>query len=286
MVQRVVNKMRLLLIKILSIVFFCLSIQGCETLRDFSFTDKEEDEYAEWSAEQFNSKADKEMEAENYAKAIKLYEALETRYPFGEFAAQTQLNVAYAYYKNNEPEAAISAAERFIKIHPRNPSVDYAYYLIGLVNYNRDIGFMQRYLPTDASQRDQSNTQIAYDSFAELIRRFPESKYVPDAKQRMIALRNTMAMHEVHIARYYFRREAYVAAANRSSYVIEKYQRTPAIPYALQVLQDSYTKLGLDDLANDTARVYELNYPEGPPYPEFSKSTFSHKVWDFFGFDK
>lgn len=278
--------MRLLLIKILSIAFFCLSIQGCDALRDFSFTDSEVDEYAEWNAEQFNSEADKAMEAENYAKAIKLYEALETRYPFGEFAAQTQLNVAYAYYKNNEPEAAISAAERFIKINPRNPSVDYAYYLIGLVNYNRDIGFMQRYLPTDSSQRDQSNTQIAYDSFAELIRRFPESKYVPDSKQRMIALRNTMAMHEVHIARFYLKREAYVAAANRSSYVMEKYQRTPAIPYALKVLQEAYTKLGLDDLANDTARVYDLNYPEGPPYPEFSQSTFSHKVWDFFGFDK
>ncbi len=286
MLQRVVNNMRLFFIKILSIVFFSLILQGCDAIRDFRFTDSETDEYAEWNAEQFNTEASKALESENYQKAIKLYEALEARYPFGEFAAQTQLNVAYAYYKNNEPEAAIAAAERFIKIHPRNPSVDYAYYLIGLVNYNRDIGFMQRYLPTDSSQRDQRNTQVAYDSFAELIRRFPDSKYVPDAKQRMIALRNTMAMHEVHIARFYFKREAYVAAANRSSFVLEKYQRTPAVPYALQVLQDSYTKLGLDELANDTARVYALNYPDGPPVPEFTQSTFSHKVWDFFGFDK
>ena len=282
--------MRLFLIKILLPCALSLLLTGCESLGGlFSDSDttsaNQEDEYGGWNSEKFRSEAQKAVDDGNYEKAIKLYEALESRFPFGEYAAQTQLDVAYAYYKNGDPENAIAATDRFIKINPRSPGVDYAHYLKGLINYNRDIGFIDRFLPTDTSQRDPGSAKEAYNNFDELIRRFPHSKYVEDARLRMIALRNNLAMHEVHVARYYLKRKAYIAAANRASNVIENYQRTPAVPFALQVMQEAYSKLGMTEFANDAKRIYELNYPKGPPIPEFSNSTFSHKVWDFIGFD-
>jgi outer membrane protein assembly factor BamD len=268
--------MRLFLQKFLFICCLTVAIQGCEALKNFKFKSEPDDDYT----------GRKAMDAENYQKAIKLYETLEARYPFGQYAAQTQLDVAYAYFKNDESEASIAAADRFIKIHPRDPSVDYAYYLKGLVNFNRGIGFVDRFLPTDTSQRNPSNAQEAYDNFDELVRRFPDSKYVPDAKQRMLALRNNLAMYEVHVARFYLKRKAYIAAANRGSYVIKEYQRTPAIPYALQVMQEAYTKLGLVDLAADAQRVYEQNYPEGPPVLEYKDRAFIREIWDYIGLEK
>ncbi|MGR9115758.1 MAG: outer membrane protein assembly factor BamD [Gammaproteobacteria bacterium] len=278
--------MRLFLAK--SILAFCLvlSLPGCEALKNFKLESDSSGEYNNWSEEKLHTTAKKAMDGGNYQKAIKLYETLESRYPFGDYAAQAQLNIAYAYYKNDDSEAAIAAAERFIKIHPRNPSVDYAYYLKGLVNYNRDIGFLERFIPTDASQRDPGSALNAYDNFQELLNRFPQSKYVPDAKQRMIALRNNLAMHEVHIARFYMRRKAYLAAANRAGEVVSKYQRTPAVPYALQIMQEAYDKLGLVELANDVGRVYNQNYPDGPPVPVYEKKTLASKIWHFIGLEE
>ena len=281
--------MRLILIKFLFICCLGLSLQGCGTLKELFSSDSsssDEDEYADWTAEKFRTQAKAAVDAGSYEKAIKLYEALESRYPFGEESAQTQLDIAYAYFKNNDPDSAIAAADRFIKMNPRSPGVDYAYYLKGLVNYNRGIGFIDRFLPTDTSQRDPGTARDALNNFEELIRRFPQSKYVPDARLRMIALKNNLAMYEVHVARYYMKRKAYVAAADRASTVIEKYQRTPAVPYALLVLQEAYTKLDMLDLARDATRVYELNYPNGPPVPEHESSTISHKIWDFIGLEK
>lgn len=279
--------MRLILIKFLFICCLSLSLQGCETLKSLTSGDSDTvDEYADWNAEKFRGQAKTALDSGNYDKAIKLYEALESRYPFGDESAQTQLDIAYAYFKNGDSEAAIAAADRFIKINPRSSSVDYAHYLKGLVNYNRGIGFIDRFLPTDTSQRDPGTARDAYDNFAELIRRFPNSKYVADAQQRMIALKDNLAMHEVHVARFYMKRKAYVAAINRASTVIDKYQRTPAVPFALQIMQDAYTQLDLPDLAKDTTRIYELNYPNGPPVPEHKDSTFSHKIWDFIGLEK
>ena len=287
--QRVVSTMRLILIKFLFICCLGLSLQGCGTLQELFSSDStssNEDEYADWTAEKFRTEAKAAVDAGSYEKAIKLYEALESRYPFGEDSAQTQLDIAYAYFKNNDPDSAIAAADRFIKMNPRSPGVDYAYYLKGLVNYNRGIGFIDRFLPTDTSQRDPGTARDALNNFEELIRRFPQSKYVPDARLRMIALKNNLAMYEVHVARYYIKRRAYVAAANRASTVIEKYQRTPAVPYALLILQEAYTKLDMLDLAKDATRVYELNYPNGPPVPEHESSTISHKIWDYIGLEK
>jgi outer membrane protein assembly factor BamD len=295
--------MRLFLLKLLLIIPIVLATPGCETLTKFISGDKDssknecedwkdyeskddEDDCVDWDANRFRSQAKKATDGGNWEKAIKIYEALEARFPFGPDSAQTQLDIAYAYYKNSEPESAIAAADRFIKMNPRSPNVDYAYYLKGLVNYNRDIGFTQRFIPTDASQRDPGNARNAYDIFSELVRKYPSSKYVPDSRKRMIALKNNLAMHEVHVARYYMKRRAYVAAANRASTVVEKYQRTPAVPYALQIMQEAYTKLDMMELAKDAENVYKLNFPNGPPILEYENATISHKVWDFIGLEK
>ncbi len=275
-------------LKKISVIFFLATIlQGCEAIKNFKFKDSDADiEQSQWDAKNFLDEAKKAMDRENYSKAIELYETLEARYPFGDFAAQAQLDIAYAYYKNDDSEAAIAAADRFIKIHPRNDSVDYAYYLKGLVNFNKSIGFLERFLPTDSTQRNPSNAKEAYDNFDELTRRYPDSKYAPDARQRMISLRNNLAMYEVHVARFYLKRRAYVAAANRGSYVVKEFQRTPAVPYALLVMQQAYTKLGLEELAADAQRVYQQNYPDGPPIISYQETTFAHKMWNFFGLDE
>src|SRR5512137_315787 len=165
--------MRLILIKFLFICCLGLSLQGCGTLQELFSSDSsssDEDEYVNWTAEKFRTEAKTAVDAGNYDKGIKLYEALESRYPFGEDSAQTQLDIAYAYFKNNDPDSAIAAADRFIKMNPRSPGVDYAYYLKGLVNYNRGIGFIDRFLPTDTSQRDPGTTRDALNNFEELIR--------------------------------------------------------------------------------------------------------------------
>lgn len=265
-----------------------LILPACETLDVFSSKESttKEDEYVGWDDTKFFQQAKEALEAKNYQKAISLYEALEARYPFGDYAAQTQLNVAYAYYKNDDPEAALAATERFIKVHPRNPSIDYAYYLKGLINYNRGIGFIDRFLPTDTSQRDPGSAKDAYDNFNELIQRFPQSKYVPDARLRMVALRNNMAMYELHVADFYMRRKAYVAAVNRANNIVKEYQRTPAVPHALQVMQEAYTKLGLEDLAADAERVFNLNYPGGIPRTGYKEPTMMEEAWDAIGLDK
>jgi len=282
--------MRFILVKFLFVFLLALTLPGCETLKSLtsgdSSSDKSDEEYAGWNAARFRKEADTALKNGSYDKSIKIYEALQSRYPFGSNSAQTELDIAYAYFKNGDADSAVAAADRFIKTNPRSPGVDYAYYLKGLVNYNRDIGFIDRFLPTDASQRDPGNARVAYDTFAELIRRFPDSKYVADSQQRMIALRNNLAMHDVHVARFYMKRKAYIAAVDRASYVVEKYQRTPAVPYALQILQEAYTQLDMPELAKDTARVYELNYPNGPTVSDHTSTKVSQKIWDFIGLDK
>jgi len=281
--------MRSLLIKILFVTALFGVLPACETLDALGKKDAssaKDEEYVGWNDAKFHEEAKAALDGKNYQKAIKLYEALEARYPFGDYAAQAQLNVAYAYYKNDDPEAALAAADRFIKVNPRSPAVDYAYYLKGLVNYNRGIGFLERFLPTDASQRDPGNAKDSYDNFNELVLRFPHSKYVPDAKLRMVALRNNMAMYELHVADFYFRRKAYVAAINRANYVLKEYQKTLAVPYALKFLQQGYLKLGMTDLAADAERVFNLNYPNGMPPLTYKERTVAGRLWDVLGLDK
>ncbi|MFA5984239.1 MAG: outer membrane protein assembly factor BamD [Methylococcaceae bacterium] len=280
--------MRSIFYKFTLISFFCLQLQGCESFQGLNAKPSDTaDEYADWNVEKFRLEAKKALDSGNYEKSIKLYETLEARYPFGEDAAQAQLDVAYAYFKNDDTESALAAADRFIKINPRSPGIDYAYYLKGLINYNRGIGFVDRYLPTDISQRDPGSARDAFDNFSELLRRFPESKYIADARQRMVALKNNLAMHEVHVARYYMKTRCYVAALDRATTVIDKYQRTPAVPLALEIMQEAYTKMEMHDMANETASVYQLNYPDGPPAAsEQSGTTVSHKIWNLIGLDR
>lgn len=242
------------------ILTLCLIVTGCSETPD-----ETNDEYAEWTAEQFYRQARDALNEKRYEKAAKLYEKLEARYPFGKYATQAQMDVAYAYYKNDEPDSAIAAADRFIKLNPAHPNVDYAYYIKGLVNYNRGITFIDRFVPTDSSQRDPGATLDSYKDFDELVRRFPNSRYAEDSKQRMLSLRNNLAMHEIHVADFYMRREAFLAAARRCGEVIRKYQKTQAVPVALEIMEQAYRKLGLVQLADDTHRVFELNYANGVP---------------------
>jgi outer membrane protein assembly factor BamD len=222
------------------------------------------DETKNWSANKFYSEAKHSLNQGDYEGAIRYYEMLEARYPFGRYAQQAQLEVAYAYYKYNEPDSAIAAADRFIKMHPQHPHVDYAYYLKGLVNFNRGRDLMEKLLPQDSSEHDQHAARQAFHDFKALISKFPESRYAEDARQRMLFLRNNLARYEVNVAEFYMRRQAYVAAANRAKYVIENYQHTPAVIDAVAIMSDAYRMMGMPELADDARRVLELNAPAHP----------------------
>ena len=223
---------------------------------------EEQDPTKDWSARRLFDAAKAEMAAGDYEKAIEYYEKLEARYPFGVLAMQAQLDVVYAYYKYEEPASALAAADRFIKLHPLHPNVDYVYYLKGLIAFEGDASIFDSFFPKDRSQRDSGAALEAFRAFEELVQRFPESRYAEDSRQRMLYLKNNLAMHEIHVAHYYMTREAWLAAANRARYVIENYQKTPAASDALAILAQAYLQLGLDDLAADAVRVLKLNYPE------------------------
>lgn len=249
----------------------------------------EEDETKGWSQQKLFTEAKSELHSGSYEKAIEYYEKLESRYPFGKYAHQAQLDVAYAYYRADEPESALAAADRFIKFHPRHPSVAYAYYLKGLVNFNSSLGFLARFTPTDTSQRDPGAALDAYKDFQVVVRDHPDSEYAEDARKRMLYLRNNLARHEVHVARYYIKRGAFVAAANRAAYVVENYQRTPAMREALEVMIEAYTRLGMEDLANDAQRVLALNESSGTLITdprEQDEQSLGGYIWDFMGLDQ
>ncbi|MCU7937398.1 MAG: outer membrane protein assembly factor BamD [Candidatus Thiodiazotropha sp. (ex Dulcina madagascariensis)] len=217
----------------------------------------------EWSASQFYSEAKTALLDGEYDQAIKHYNGLQARFPFGRYAIQAQLDIIYAHYKNGEPDSAIAATDRFIKLNPQSPFVDYAYYMKGLANYNRNQSFLTSILPTDPSERDAGAALDAFNDFAELVRRYPQSKYAADAHQRMLYLRNNLAKYQIHIARYYMRRGAYLAAANRANRVVSNFQRTDAVQEALEIMIDAYRRLGMNDLAEDAQRVLALNLENG-----------------------
>ncbi|MCG6540747.1 outer membrane protein assembly factor BamD [Pseudomonas sp. KSR10] len=208
--------------------------------------------------------AQADLDSKSYTSAINKLKALESRYPFGRFAEQAQLELIYAYYRNTEPEAARSSADRFIRLHPQHPSVDYAYYLKGLASFDQDRGLLARFLPLDMTKRDPGAARDSFNEFAQLTTRFPNSRYAPDAKARMVYLRNLLAANEIHVADYYLRRQAYVAAANRGRYIVENFQGPPAVGDGLAVMTEAYQRLGLDDLANTSLETLKLNYPEHP----------------------
>ena len=223
---------------------------------------EEQDPTRDWSARRLYDTAKADLGRGAFEEAIEYYEKLEVRYPFGPLAMQGQLDLIYAYYKFDQPASAIAAADRFIKLHPRHPNVDYAYYIKGLVQFVGGRSLLDRFVTKDLSEHDASVALRAFRAFEELVQRFPESRYVDDSRQRMQYLKNLLAMHEIHVARFYMKRGVWLAAANRARYVVENYQRTPAVSDALAILTISYREMGLDDLSTDAARVLRLNYPD------------------------
>ncbi|NQZ31623.1 MAG: outer membrane protein assembly factor BamD [Oceanospirillaceae bacterium] len=197
----------------------------------------------------------------NYPLAVEKLELLEARYPFGQFSQQAQLELIYAYYKNDEPDAAIVSADRFVRLNPAHENVDYAYYLKGLAAFEQTSGWLEKYLPIDENQRDPGAALESFDAFAVLVGRYPDSQYAVDANKRMLFLKNRLATHEVQVAQYYMERGAYIAAANRGRYVVENYQETLATPRALELMYQAYTQLKLDDLAADSKSVLAKNFP-------------------------
>ncbi|WP_295849506.1 outer membrane protein assembly factor BamD [uncultured Xylophilus sp.] len=229
-------------------------LAGCSTT--------EEDKTAGWSPNRIYSEAKDEANSGSYDKAVPLFEKLEGRAAGTPLAQQAQLDKAYAQYKGGSQAQAIATLDRFIKLHPASPALDYALYLKGLVNFNDDLGLFSFISRQDLSERDQKAAKDSFESFRELTTRFPDSKYTPDARQRMTYIVNSLAQYEVHVARYYFNRGAYVAAINRAQLAIADYRDVPAIEEALYILMRSYDALGMQDLRDDTQRVIATNYPK------------------------
>ena len=220
-----------------------------------------DDETIGWSAAKLYSEARIALNERQYETAIKYYEKLEARYPYGRYAQQAQMETAYAYYKDGETASAVAAAERFIKLHPNHPNVDYMYYVRGLANFNEDLGLFGFVSGQDMTERDPKAAQAAFDAFRELVKRFPDSKYTPDAILRMNYLVNALASHEVHVARYYMKRGAYVAAANRAQAALKSFPQAPANEEGLLIMVKAYDALGMTDLRDDAERVLLKNYP-------------------------
>jgi outer membrane protein assembly factor BamD len=259
-------------------LFLLLTLSACGLLS------KKAEDSKNWSASKYYSEAKSELNEGNYSAAIKLFEGLEARYPYGRYAQQAQLEIAYAYYKDGEQAQAIAAADRFIKLHPNHTNVDYAYFLKGLANFNDDIGLMgivsEKILNQDMSERDPKASRESFENFRELVARFPKSKYTPDAVQRMKHLVNVVALNEVQVARYYMRRGGYIAAANRAQFALKEYPQTPAIEEALFIMVKAYDALGMTDLRDDAARVMKKNFPDSR-FLSDSTGTSGEPWWRF-----
>lgn len=212
----------------------------------------------------FYEAAQRQLKARQWELAIDNLQGLEENFPFGTYAEQAQLELIYAYYRNFEHEASSAAADRFIRLHPQHRNVDYAFYMKGLSSFTEGNGMFERFLPTDLTRRDPGAARESFAHFSQLLARFPNSTYAPDARKRMIYLRNLLARYEIHVANYYFKRGAYVAAVNRGRYVVENFQQTPAVPDALAVMVQGYHLLGMDDLGANPLTTLKHNYPEHP----------------------
>lgn len=219
------------------------------------------DETVNWSAPKLYAEAHDELAAGGYDKSIQYFEKLESRYPFGTYAQQAQMEIAYAHYRQGDQPQALAAVERFIKLHPNHPNVDYMYYLRGLINFNDKVSLFDFLASEDVTERDPKAAREAFDSFRLLVQRFPDSVYAKDAAARLKYLVNAMAQHEVHVANYYYRRGAYLAAANRAQTAVTDYREAPAIEEALYIMVRSYDALGLPELRDDAQRVLKLNFP-------------------------
>ena len=238
------------------LIAFMLSLSACSLLQS-----EPPDETRNWSAQKLYAEARDELNAGGYDKAVKYFEKLESRYPFGTYAQQAQMDIAYAHYRAGDQALALAAVERFIKLHPNHPNVDYMYYLRGLINFNDKLSLFDFVSRQDLTERDPKAAREAFDSFKLLIDRFPNSIYAQDARDRLAYLVNAMAQYDVHVADYYYRRGAYLAAANRAQQVVREFKDSPAVEDALYIMARSYDALGMTELRDDANRVFKQNFP-------------------------
>lgn len=233
----------------------------------------------ESSEQELYEDAKRAIKIRSFQQATIALEELESRFPFGKYAEQAQLDLIYARYSGLDLEGAKLAADRFIRLHPQSPSVDYAYYVRGIANYYLDAGVASQYFPmVDVSSRDPGHMRLSFKDFSELLMRFPESPYSADAQQRMIDIRNRLAAYELHAARYYIKRQAYIAAANRAAYLVKSFPASTVTEEALNMMVSIYTKLGLDSQKQDALSVLRLNYAQGDSFDENGQFIAMHRL--------
>lgn len=239
-----------------ALLLVSLSLTGC------GWFGSKIDPQKDWGAAEFYRAAKEEFDNHNWQQAVKLYEQLESKYPYGRYAQQAQLEAAYAYYKQGETAQAISAIDKFTKTHPNHEYIDYALYLRALVNFKEDLGPLQRLASQDLADRDPKSMRESFEGFKELVTRFPNSRYAPDSRERMAYLVEALARHEVKVARYYLNRGAYLAAANRAQGAITRFPNSPVHREALDIMIESYDRMGLEQLRDDARKVLAKNFPE------------------------
>lgn len=241
-----------------------IALSGCSSNKD-----KEE----KGSEQSIYDRATDALNRNNYAQAVEYLQLLEEHYPFGPYAEQAQLELIYAYFRTREYESVIAASDRFIRLHPQHRNVDYAYYMRGIASFHNDSALFS-VLPTDVTKRDPGTARESFNYFAQLLSRYPDSIYALDAQKRMVYLRNMLARYEIHVANYYFKRGAYLAAANRGRYVVENFQNTPAVPDGLAVMAQAYHLMALPELSENAIKVLASNYPDHPALS--SDGSFDH----------
>jgi outer membrane protein assembly factor BamD len=242
-------------------------------------SDGQKDDTDIWSESKLYSEATDKLNDGDFAKCGKYFDKLEARFPFGPYSQQAQINAAYCYWKAQEQTQALVAIDRFIKLHQGSPTLDYAYYLKGLITFNDDLGWLGKFTGQDLSERDPKAAKEAFESFKTVVERFPDSKYAPDSLDRMRYIVNSLAEADVIVARFYYQRGAYLASANRAQLVIRDYDRAPAVEEALYLLTKSYEKLGMTQLSNDTARVFKLNFPDSQMMETGQRVQKERKWW-------
>jgi outer membrane protein assembly factor BamD len=266
--------------KNLSLMLLILSLSlttGCSWL-GWGDEEQTEEDSAGLTEKDFYERIQTSLNASNWTVAISNLQLLESQFPFGKYAEQGQLELIYAQYKSGDYESSIASADRFIRLHPQHPNVDYAFYVKGLSEISQTGGFFDSFLPTDSSMRDIGEARGAFTTLTELLSRFPESPYAADARKRLVSLRNRLARAEIHVANYYFTRGAYLAAANRGRFVVENFQQSPAVPDGLAVMAQAYYLLEMKELADNSVEVLVANYPEHPSLDSNGQFDFERRL--------
>lgn len=247
-------------IVLVTLASLLLALAGCSST-------PEKDEFEEtklevMTAQQLFDNAKGALRAGNYTRAVEMLEEIDTRYPFGSISEQAKMDLLYAYFKKGDYEPGQALADRFLRQHPQHQNADYVYYMKGVMHYESEVGFFKDSFQADLETRDTTNLEAAFDNFRTLVEVYPESKYAPDARKRMIQLRNVLAENQLHIAQYYMERDTYIAAANRAKYIVENFPQTPAVPYALDMLVKAYNILEVPELSEEYRKILLLNYPD------------------------